>query len=137
MSDEPFRLIKEVKVGTLEGELREEWERLYKTHLRLTKEQEAYEEALDTFVNGVHEKFGSFKDAQKTDAEIHVSPEGDIMLNFCECPNCQSELQGMTVLETVEAMFGQKMIPDSAIEAVRRKAKALDAKREVGKKMLN
>lgn len=138
MSDGPFRVISKVKVGALEGEKLEEWNRLFRMHRRLAREQNEFEAAMDTFIEGVNAQFKPPPSSNLClDPDLRIGADGEISLTYCQCPRCQAILHGMTVAETVEAMYEQNLIPEEAIHEVRAKAKALDARQETSKKYLH
>lgn len=137
MSDGPFRVISKVKVGALEGEQLEEWNRLFRMHRRLAREQNEFEAAMDAFIEGVNAQFKPPAPDLCADPDLRIGSDGEISLAYCQCPKCQAVLHGMTVVETVEAMYEQKLIPEEAIHEVRAKAKAIDARLETSKRYLN
>lgn len=139
MSDGKFRLIRERKVGTLDDTLRTEWDRLYDFSCRLQKDQEKYAEGLDSFGDALRTKFGADAiDSHDVEPKYRIESEtGEVYLDFCGCPVCQARLHHMSVVDTVEEMYKSSLIPDESIDHVRRKAKVIDAKQEMGKKLLN
>ena len=138
MSDDKFRLIGSAKVGSLEGTLRDEWDRLYAQQQHLKREQAAYEEGLDAFVAALHDSYGHLgRDRGAEPDTFRITPTGDVYAEYCECPMCQSKLFGMTVIETVEEMYKNDLISRDAIDDARKKAVLVDSKQEMRKKHMN
>jgi len=137
MSDDKFHVIGEVKVGTLDENMRLEWDRLYAQQTKIRRLQESYEEALDAFWDALQRQFGHHATLHEVTQNFRVSEEGDVYLEHCKCPSCQAVVYGMSVLETVEQMYKNDLIPHQAIDLVRARAKAVDSERKISKKMLN
>lgn len=137
MSDDKFRVIRETKVGTLDGSMRTEWDRLSAAQIKLVKMQEEHEQALDAFWSALQRQFGHFAEMHEGTQSFRVSEEGDVYIDHCVCPVCQAAVHGMTVADTVEEMYRTDLIPHEAIEHVRARAKQVDKQQETRKKMLN
>ena len=137
MSDDKFHVVGEVKVGTLDDTMRAEWDRLYARQLKLLREQKEQEEALDAFWDALERQFGHHASLHDVTQTFRVSEDGDVFLEHCRCPACQAAIYGMSVLETVEQMYKNDLIPQHAIHFVRERAKAIDLEKEISKKMLN
>jgi RNAse (barnase) inhibitor barstar len=135
--DDKFHVIGEVKVGTLDENMRLEWDRLYAEQLKLVRLQQAHEEALDAFWDALQRQFGHHAELHDVTQNFRVSEEGDVYLEHCRCPICQATIHGMTVLETVEQMYKSDLIPHHTIDFVRQRARAVDSAKKISKKMLN
>lgn len=137
MSDAKFRIIHETKLGTLDETMRSELERLSEERERLEALQDEHDEAQDAFWDAVTRQFGERIDELNVAPNYRVTPEGDVFVDFCKCPACQAPLHGMSVSETVEAMHKNDLLPPGSLAAQRARAKAVDSKNEVSKKMRN
>jgi hypothetical protein len=135
--DDKFHVVGEVKVGTLDDNLRLEWDRLCVQQRRLVALQETHEEALDAFWDALQRQFGHHAPPHDATQHFRVSEEGDVYLEHCKCPVCQAGVHGLTVSETVEEMYKNDLIPHQAIDFVRARAKHIDTHQEMRKKMLN
>ena len=141
MEDDKFHIVSEVRIGTLDENLLSEWERLHAAHVKLVALQEEHEEAMSAFWDAVERKFYDHGQihgpGHGKSAEFRVSPEGEVYIEHCSCPVCQAELHGMTVSETVEEMYKNDLIPHQVIDHIRQRAKAVDSRQKMSKKMLN
>lgn len=135
--DDKFKVIGEVKIGALEGTMRQAWDRLYAEQLRLMKENETHEAAMDAFWDGLLKKFGPEAVVHEDEPRFRISPEGEVFQEFCKCPVCQAGVHGLTVAETVEEMYKNDLIPHHFIDHIRQRAKMVDSQREMSKKLMN
>jgi hypothetical protein len=136
MSDK-FFLLKETKIGTLDDSLLGEWERLCDEGEHIQALTDAHEEGLAAFWDAVSIRFGHHADIHNADPSFRVDEDGDIFLDFCQCPMCQARFHGLTVGETVEAMYRSDLIPREAIDHLRHKARVVDSARRMSKKLMN
>lgn len=137
MSDDKFHVIDEAKVGTLDGTMRLEWDRLTATQLKLVKLQEEHEQALDAFWQALQRQFGHHADTHDITSNFRVAEDGGVYIEYCGCPVCQAVVHNMTVTATVEEMYKNDLIPPYAINNLRAKAKVVDNNEEMRKKMMN
>jgi hypothetical protein len=137
MSDDEFRVIGEKQVGVLDDTLRQEWDRLSVRQLKILHLQTEHDEALDAFIDALQRRFGTHVGAHETSPKYRVSPDGVVFAEFCKCPVCQANLHGLTVVETVEQMYKKDLIPHEVIAHMRRKARVVDSRQAVSKKLLN
>lgn len=137
MHDGKFHLIGEVKVGELDDELQEDWDAIRALEEKLQKLHEKYDHRLEVFWESVQNKFGHHVEEHEVTRNIRISEEGDVYVDTCKCPICQSVVHGMTVQETVEAMYKNDLIPHHVIDDIRERAKAVDSQKEMRKKALN
>lgn len=138
MTDDKFRIIGDVKVGTLDETLLAERDRLRRAEERIARLQDEYEQASEAFWDALQRRFGhAMQDGHDVTKNLRIDDTGDVFVEHCECPICQAALHGLTVAETVEQMYKNDLIPAHAIEVVRAKAKHIDSHQEMRKKMLN
>lgn len=135
--DDKFHIISETKVGSLDGSMKAEWDRLSAVHLKIVKMQEEQEHALDAFWDALQRQFGHHTEMHEGTQTFRVAEDGDVYIDHCKCPVCQAAIHGMTVTATVEEMYKTDLIPHEAIEHVRARAKHLDKEQETRKKMMN
>lgn len=136
MSDHTFRVIRTAKVGTLDPEMKQEWDRLYEESVRLREEQEEFEMAMDAFSEALQDAYPGSEEPHGTRTVLRVHDDGDVYAEYCTCPACQAKLQGLSVAETVEKMYQSSLISDESLSDARKKAKSIDA-RTKQKEMLN
>jgi hypothetical protein len=79
----------------------------------------------------------ALEDGPGVTKELKIDDDGDVFVEHCACPICQASLHGVTVVEAVEQMYKNDLIPHQAIETMRARAKHLDSHQEMRKKMLN
>lgn len=138
MSDDKFRVIGEVKIGSLDETMRSEWDRLYRMETRINRMQREHEEALDAFWDALQRQYGHhLQEQHEVTQNFRISEDGDVFIEHCKCPSCQAVIHGMTVSQTVEEMYKNDLIPHQAIEFVRARAKHIDSSKEMRKKMMN
>jgi len=144
MADDKFTVIGETKIGSLEGGLSDEWDRLGEAQSRLEELQYEQEQALDAFWDALNAKFGPKPGSVEHTVDSHglaprfrISPEGDVYTVVCKCPICQAKLHDMTVAATVEEMYRNDLISPQKIEHIRQRARMVDKSHEMRKKMLN
>jgi hypothetical protein len=141
MSEDTFRIVDKIKVGTLSGPLRAEWERLVKAQREFAALQVRLLQELDVFNETLAAVFGQklVHGPPNTDSDggFRIEDNGDVFFDQCTCPVCQAAIHNLSVLETVEEMYKSELIPPQAIEDVRCRARVVDTKNKTSKRMRN
>ncbi len=138
MSDEKFKILGDVRVGSLDKTMQAEWERLHQVEEKIENLREEHGRALDAFWDAVQRQYHHFLDTQSPVTQnFSISTTGDVFVESCDCPLCQAVLHKLSVTQTVEKMYASALIPHDQIEALRARAKRIDAGQKKCDSLLN